>query len=189
MKRAWAVLAPGAGERAQAALQAQLLAAYAEPHRAFHTHQHLAECLDWLAEYAALAERPEEVEVALWFHDAVYDVHRHDNEAVSANWARTALLDAGAARDVAGRVEALVLATRHSIAPATSDEQLLVDIDLAILAAPPSRFAEYEAQIRREYAHVPTALFATRRGAVLRGFLDRLARPWRPASKPRRGPT
>lgn len=155
------------------ALHAKLLARYAEPHRAYHTPQHLAECLALFDEFRALAQRPAEVEIALWFHDAVYDVHRHDNEAVSADWARTALLAAGAALDAAGRVAALVLATRHSAAPATPDEQLLVDIDLAILGAAPVRFAEYEAQIRVEYGFVPPPVFQEKRGAILAGFLAR----------------
>lgn len=168
-RTAWQAL----GAAASDALHTRLLARYAEPHRAYHTQQHLAECLVLFDEVRHLAKRPVEVEVALWFHDAVYDVHRHDNEAVSADWARTALLEAGAPADVAGRVAALVLATRHSVAPATPDEQLLVDIDLAILGAAPARFAEYEAQIRREYGHVPAAVFAEKRGQILAAFRAR----------------
>ena len=168
-RAAWQAL----GAAPNDALHAELLASYAEPPRAYHTGQHLAECLVLFDEFRVLAERPAEVEVALWFHDAVYDVHRHDNEAVSADWAHAALLDAGATADVAGRVAALVLATRHSVAPATADEQLLVDIDLAILGAAPARFAEYEAQIRVEYGFVPPAVFSEKRGAILAGFLAR----------------
>lgn len=168
-QRAWQAL----GARGGDALHAELLARYAEPHRAYHAQQHLAECLALFDEARHLARRPAEIEVALWFHDAIYDVHRHDNEALSADWARAALLAAGASADVAARVEAMVLATRHSVAPQTADEQLLVDIDLAILGAAPARFAEYEAQIRREYAHVPPALFNEKRGAILAGFLAR----------------
>lgn len=168
-RTAWQALGAGANDL----LHAALLARYAEPQRAYHTQQHLAECLALFDGFAALAERPAEVEMALWFHDAVYDVHRHDNEAQSADWARRALCDAGAPTAVAERVASLVLATRHSVAPATPDEQLLVDIDLAILGAAPARFAEYEAQIRREYAHVPPAVFNEKRGAILAGFLAR----------------
>lgn len=169
LQRAWAAL----GARDGGPVQAELLARYAEPHRAYHSRQHLHECLALFAEFASLAVHPAEVEVALWFHDAVYDVHRHDNEAQSADWARSALLAAGAPADAAGRVAALVLATRHSMAPATPDEQLLVDIDLAILGAAPARFAEYEAQIRVEYAFVPQEVFNEKRGAILASFLAR----------------
>jgi len=152
-----------------------LLARWAEPHRRYHTLQHLRECLALFAAHRELAERPGEVAVALWFHDAVYDTARHDNEAVSADWAERVLRDAGAAREVAERVVALVLATRHGQGPATPDERLLVDIDLAILGAAPARFDEYERQIRDEYGFVPEDVFRDRRAAILRGFLERPA--------------
>ena len=54
-----------------------------------------------------------------------------------------------------------------------NDEQLLVDVDLAILGAPPDRFDEYETQVRREYAHVPETDFRARRKRILEGFLSR----------------
>jgi len=152
---------------------ASLLARWSEPHRRYHTLQHLGECLALFDAERALAEHPGEVAIALWFHDAVYDTGRHDNEAASADWAARVLDAAGAASDVAGRVRALILATRHDQAAATADERLLVDIDLAILGSDAARFAEYERQIRDEYAFVPDAVFRAKRGEILRGFLAR----------------
>ena len=152
---------------------AALLARWAEPHRRYHTPQHLHECLALFERDRALAEHPGEVAIALWFHDAIYDTARHDNEAASADWASRVLLQAGAAPDVAARVHALILATRHSEVAATADAKLLVDIDLAILGAGPARFDEYELQIRDEYAFVPEDTFRDRRAEILRGFLAR----------------
>ena len=65
-------------------LYEQLLQAYSEPQRHYHTLQHLAECLQLQSESAHLAQHPAEIAIALWFHDAVYDVKAHDNEARSA---------------------------------------------------------------------------------------------------------
>jgi predicted metal-dependent HD superfamily phosphohydrolase len=170
--RAWSGLgAAGAGED----VFATLLQRYAEPQRAYHTQQHLAECLALFEEAQALAEHPAEVEMALWFHDAIYDPQRKDNEECSASWAQRALGGAGAASARAGRVAALVLATRHLRPPAGADECLLIDIDLAILGAGEARFAEYERQIRVEYGFVPAPEFAARRRAVLGSFLARPA--------------
>lgn len=156
-------------------LREQLLARYAEPHRAYHSQQHLAECIALLEPALHLAQHPAEVEMALWFHDAVYEPRRHDNEAHSAAWAQRALLAAGVDGEAAARVHALVMATCHSTVPANSDAQLLVDIDLAILGASPARFAEYERQIREEYGFVPGWLFRRKRRAVLRAFAQRTA--------------
>ncbi len=156
-----------------AAAFAQLVARYSEPQRHYHTLQHLGECLDYFSPVRALAQHPGEVEAGLWFHDAIYALQAHDNEAQSAAWASRALLDAGVAPAAAARVHALVMATRHTALPQLDDEKLLVDIDLSILGAGDARFAEYESQIRREYAFVPEALFNTKRRAVLQSFLDR----------------
>ena len=67
-----------------------------------------------------------------------------------------------------------MMVTRHTGVPVDADEQLLVDIDLAILGAEPARFAEYDRQIREEYNHVPGWLFKRKRRAILHSFLDRL---------------
>jgi predicted metal-dependent HD superfamily phosphohydrolase len=149
------------------------MAAYSEPQRHYHTLQHLGECLAWLEREKAVATRPGEVALALWFHDAIYDLQAHDNEQRSADWARDAMRSAGVAEDAAQRVHALVMATRHDAVPQDPDVQLLVDIDLSILGAPPARFAEYERQIRAEYAHVAPELFEPRRRAILARFLQR----------------
>jgi predicted metal-dependent HD superfamily phosphohydrolase len=152
----------------------QLVAAYSQQHRHYHTLQHLRECLAHFDAAASLARRPAEVELALWFHDAVYDPQRHDNEERSADWARRAVLAAGCGEEVAQRVAHLVLATKaHVAADADPDTQVLLDIDLAILAAAPARFAEYERQVRAEYAHVPEGAFGAGRARVLAGFLAR----------------
>lgn len=169
-QRAWAgVGAQGAGGE----LCAQVLARYAEPHRHYHTQQHLGECLAAFERVRDLAAHPGEVELALWFHDAIYEVTRHDNEEQSAHWALRELQAAGAMEDATQRVYQLVMATRHTAAPSAGDEQLLVDIDLSILGAAPARFAQYEAQIREEYAFVPRWLFRRKRKAILQTFLDR----------------
>jgi predicted metal-dependent HD superfamily phosphohydrolase len=154
-------------------LLAALLERWAEPHRKYHSLQHLRECLVLFEEQRVLAEKPGEVAMALWFHDAVYETQRHDNEAASAQWARRVLEQAGAAPGVASRVDDLIMATRHGQMPATPDACLLVDIDLAILGATPARYAEYEHQIREEYAHVAQAVFREKRSQILRMFLAR----------------
>lgn len=173
-QRAWA----GCGAASSGAdIYQALLIRYQEPQRHYHTLQHLTECLQGFAVVADLPgsapEHPAEVELALWFHDAIYDIKPSDNEGRSADWARQVLVQHGAADAVAERVHALILATRHTAQPVAGDAQILVDIDLAILGAAAPRFAEYEQQIRREYADVPGWLFRQKRRAILRGFLQR----------------
>jgi predicted metal-dependent HD superfamily phosphohydrolase len=156
-----------------ARILAELLAGYTEPQRAYHTLQHLAECFAAFDNSRGMAERPGEVAIALWFHDAIYDSHTSDNEARSAAWAEAVVLAAGGGREVGSRVRDLILATRHLEAPGPGDQALLADIDLAILGADADRFDEYEAQIRREYAWVPESVYRAERARFLAGFLAR----------------
>ena len=174
LHRSWAHAWRGAGATGDGdAIHQALVAAYDEPHRKYHTSQHLNECIDLFETVEGMALHASEIELALWFHDAVYDVKRADNEESSAAWAKSAVLQAGAAHQVADRIHSLVMVTRHTGVPAAPDEQLLVDIDLAILGAGKERFAEYERQIREEYAFAPAWLFRRKRRAVLKSFLDR----------------
>lgn len=174
LQRSWTrvwqgIGAGGDGEQVRAAL----VAAYAEPRRKYHSLQHLTECLEWFERVRELPRHAAEVELALWFHDAVYDVKGTDNEQRSADWAAAELVKAGVTPEVIGRVSALILATKHTAAPTEPDQQVLVDIDLAILGAAEPRFAEYGQQIRDEYAFVPEELFKPRRRALLGSFLER----------------
>jgi len=146
------------------ALYQELVARYREPHRRYHTLQHLEECFARFEELRAAAEHPREVELAIWFHDAIYDPRRADNEERSAAWARSVAGDS---------VATLVLATRHDALPASADATVLVDVDLWILGAPQSRFDEYEAQVREEYGWVPTLVYRRKRRALLESFVAR----------------
>lgn len=126
----------------------ELVARYSEPHRKYHTLRHLDECLATFAECRTLAERPAEVEVALWFHDAIYDTRSNRNEARSAALATAAVRDAGKSSECSQRIETLVMVTRHAASPTGTDAKVLVDVDLSILGAEPQRFDEYERQVR-----------------------------------------
>jgi predicted metal-dependent HD superfamily phosphohydrolase len=154
-------------------LHRDVMLRYSEPHRYYHTPQHLAECFEKVRDIISLAEHPAEVHVGLWFHDAIYDTRRHDNEQQSADWARAAARELGAGTESAQRIHDLIMFTRHSAAPVGADAQVLVDADLSILGAPPARFQEYEAQIRREYAWVPDEMFRSGRAKILKELLGR----------------
>lgn len=158
-------------------LYAELTTRYAEPRRHYHSLRHLEECLAHLD--AALddgrsaPESAAEVECALWFHDAVLDPLRSDNELRSAEWAQRSIREAGVDAATGERIAALILATRHDAVPATDDARWVADVDLAILGADATRFPEYERQVRAEYSGVPGILFRRRRRAILEGLLTR----------------
>ena len=152
----------------------RLVAAYGEPHRHYHTLEHLAEVF----RVAGRLGGGPVVELAVWFHDAVYDPLAIDNEARSADLVADWLAPLGVPSDVTGRAAELVRSTAHLTAESTTDDrQVLVlrDADLAILGAAEARYRQYAADIRREYAHVPDADYRRGRTAVLELFLARPA--------------
>lgn len=150
-----------------------LVAAYAEPHRRYHNGEHVDACLRELDRCPEPPAVLREVELALWFHDAIYSPLRAGNEQRSADWAVAFLKENQADHDAKGRVSGLILATLHDAPAQTDDEALLVDIDLSILGQPASVYERFERAIRQEYRLVPWFIYRKKRAEVLRGFLDR----------------
>jgi len=177
LRRSWLRMWRGLGARGDGAdAFDELCRRYGEAHRSYHTLQHLEECLACFDGVRELATNAAEVEAALWFHDAIHDPRRDDNEARSAGLARERLGDAGVRADRVSQVESLVMATAHAepAEPAgTADRRLVVDIDLLILAAGSRRFAEYERQVRTEYRFVPDVVYRRKRRALLESVLAR----------------
>jgi predicted metal-dependent HD superfamily phosphohydrolase len=169
----WRSTWDGLGLAAPEGLYPQICLRYQEPHRAYHTLRHLEECFSHFDGARHLAQHAAEVELALWFHDAIYDPHAADCEEQSAAWAARALSEAGAAAAPIERITSLVLATKHAGSASSPDQAVLLDTDLSILGAPRKRFIEYEAQVRSEYAFVPEEGFRAARRAILARFLER----------------
>ena len=135
--------------------------------------------LDGLHRLGASVTDPAAVELAIWYHDAIYDPAASDNEARSAALLRHEMADLAdpALLDAA---EAMVRRTAgHTLPPELSgprrdDCALFLDLDLAVLGAPPEAYAAYEQGIAAEYLplHGPAA-YRAGRAAFLRGMLNR----------------
>ncbi|MCK5726806.1 MAG: hypothetical protein KAH22_08290 [Thiotrichaceae bacterium] len=149
----------------------QLIQAYNEPQRAYHTIQHLNECLalvDW-AQQQGLAQCTDLLELALWFHDAVYIPRKSNNEIKSADWACQLYPQHST---IGNELRSLIMITCHSAQAQSAQEQLIIDIDLAILGQSPERFQQYEQQIRAEYRWVPNIIYKKKRTAILQHFFN-----------------
>ncbi|WP_442932331.1 HD domain-containing protein [Micromonospora sp. NBC_01699] len=152
-----------------------LLRRWREPHRHYHTVEHLVAVLDVVDAEAGWTGDTDPVRLAAWCHDAIYDPRSpgDTNERASAALATELLTGLGLPAAAVAEVERLVLLTAgHRVEPTDRAGALLCDADLAILAAPAAAYDEYAAAIRREYAHVPAEDFRAGRAAVLRDLLD-----------------
>jgi predicted metal-dependent HD superfamily phosphohydrolase len=159
-------------------LRAELVAVYSAPDRHYHGLRHIETLLGLADACAGVIADRDAVEAAIWFHDALYDPRRSDNEEQSALLAVERL--AGTAES--GRIERIADMIRatagHALpemasAEARQDCALFLDMDLAILGSPAADFDVYEAEVRREYGWVSDAQWRLGRRAVLAGFLSR----------------
>lgn len=147
----------------------KLIAAYSQKQRAYHTIQHLYECLVLVETIRSELNDSNAVALALWFHDAVYDPQAKDNELKSAE-----LFEQYLAQDLQidhiQKIKRWIAATQKHEPTEELDLQFLLDIDLAILAASAERFVEYEQQIQQEYAWVDPDVYSIKRKEVLAHF-------------------
>lgn len=150
-----------------------LLDAYSQKHRRYHTGEHISATLRHLDAVADLADHTFEIEVALWFHDAIYKPFSAKNELDSADWAAKFLSNNGVSPDRISRVHRLIMATVHTAEIQSGDQQLMVDIDLSILGVPSAVYAQFEKNVRYEYRLVPYFLYKKKRKEILASFLAR----------------
>src|SRR5713101_2486213 len=151
----------------------EITRAYSEPHRHYHTLEHIAHALTLFDGARASVRDADAAELALWLHDFVYDPRAKDNEARSAAYARRLLAEGGIVPAVGEQVTDLIMATCHASPPDAPDARYVVDADLSILGASAAEFDRYERQVRQEYAFVSEPDWRTGRARILRVFLDR----------------
>lgn len=169
----WMQLWPGVSQEYVRLAFYRISSKYAEPHRAYHTLQHVEACLKAFDQFKELATEPRAVEAALWWHDLIYDTHVRDNEQRSADIAQVDMTMLGCPHAFREHVVRLILATAHGRALAERDEQLAADIDLHPLGVSPARYKQDVTAIRKEYEWVPWEEYAKKRAAILQKFLDR----------------
>ena len=150
-----------------------LFEAYSEKHRRYHTVEHISATLRHLDDVVDLADSANEIEMALWFHDAVYKTVSSTNELDSAALVLDFLSSNGVSIAITDRVYKLVMATDHRMKAKGNDQLLIVDIDLSILGANELVFSQFEKNVRYEYRHVPNFLYSRKRKEILANFLQR----------------
>lgn len=150
----------------------QVYAAYSERHRYYHTIQHIDAMLAHFDSVSEYANAPAELELAIWFHDAIYKAFSKTNELDSAVWAKEFLLSNGYDPDGSESVFNLIMATLHNGQPRDLDQKLMVDIDLTILGSSPSVYDEFERNVRKEYRLIPSFIYRKKRKQILQGFLN-----------------
>ena len=129
----------------------KLAAMYGESWREYHTMAHIDCCLEYFDRCQHVASDPDAIEMAIWFHDCIYEVGAQDNEARSRDW----FLDVSNRHldsDFRNVVDILIMDTVHRTEPETSDGKLLADIDLTSFGLPWEHYMRDGDNVRREMA-------------------------------------
>lgn len=141
--------------------------AYNEPHRAYHTVEHLAELFDKMEENRRhINDLPFIIAVIFW-HDLAYKSDREsvlagfNNEEASAIFAEEDLKSLGFEDYFIKKVAETIRMTRGHLKaqPDIGDAALFLDMDISILAARPERFRTYCNQVREEFKEFTDAEF------------------------------
>ena len=150
-----------------------LLSLHNDPARRVHTAQHLLDCFAKLKHWHRETQSFHQVAMAIWFHDALFDPQRHDNEARSARLASERLLASKVAPDTAQGIRELIISTRPGEQLQTCEARLLHDIDRAVLGTSEELYNRYERNLRYENSHVGDFIYRRKRIEQLQALLTK----------------
>lgn len=109
---------------------------------------------------------------AVFYHDAVYNVLKKNNETKSAELAILHLSKMGVPLILQQQCCELIMATRHHGLSSNNDCNYFTDADLSILGSAPAVYQRYVKAIRKEYVFYPDIIYNKGRQKVLNHFLQ-----------------
>lgn len=160
---------------------------YSEPHRAYHNLMHIEACLRHFHEMVIeiiQSEAPalwvdqqqsivDSLELAIWFHDIVYDPQSSNNEEESVLLMKKFCSDFSVDKYIMNDAAHLIMCTKSHNEAITIQDKLMNDIDLSILGESPKVFWAYEHGIRKEYSLVPDDVYRVERSKIMKKFADK----------------
>jgi predicted metal-dependent HD superfamily phosphohydrolase len=127
-----------------------LLRCYTGSERHYHGIRHILAMLEDFDRLKSEFRQPLAAELAIFFHDAIYDASRSDNETRSAEELRKSLGNS-IGTEIVEAACSMIEATKAHTATGNSDADLLIDLDMAILAQDWPIYLRYARDVMREY--------------------------------------
>ena len=125
---------------------------YRDKSRGHHSLKHVEECIDWVrGDLKKEISRPVMMELAFYWHDAVYVATRHSNETESAALAIVDLSKTEIQIFEMAEVMTFILTYEGGLKPTTNDAKYFRDIDYWIIGSPRERYLSYMKGIEKEY--------------------------------------
>ncbi len=144
---------------------------YSSKKRHYHTLSHLEDISTQLDEIRKKLNDREVILFTLYYHDAIYDARKTDNEERSAALAMRRMEEIGVPEESRSKCAAQIIATKSHQKSPDSDTNLFTDADLSILGRPWDDYEAYFKKIRKEYSIYPDFLYKPVRNKVLAHFL------------------
>lgn len=145
---------------------------YNESFRQYHNLNHISELFEYFDSYKHYLKHPNEVALAIFYHDVIYNVWSKQNEWKSAELAKEHLHLCKVNTECISRIYKLILVTKNHCPETNVDETWFIDFDMAILGQPWDTYFQYTQNIRKEYATVPSFMYKKGRKKVLQHFLE-----------------
>ena len=146
---------------------------YSQKQRAYHNLEHVIDCLTQLDNYEDFIADKDVVELAIWYHDIIYNPYGKENELKSAQEAAHFISKQNADKNLIEKVYQLILCTIHTNPPTNEAEALIMDIDISILGSPEPQYIAYCEKIRKEYKWIPGPIYRSKRKEIMNRFLQR----------------
>jgi predicted metal-dependent HD superfamily phosphohydrolase len=147
---------------------------YTESSRCYHNQTHIQKMLDFSFLYADEIQDADTLQLAIFYHDIIYNSLSKNNEIESAALAVEQLSKTNFPTEKIKLVEQFIVSTqKHFPIIEQLDLPYFLDFDLAILGTERSIYIDYAEKIRKEYKWVPTFLYNKNRKKVLQHFLER----------------
>ncbi len=143
---------------------------YSSKDRAYHNLTHIAESLK---EYDNFNSYSPKIELAIWYHDVIYNPKRNDNEEKSSEFAKNQLINMNINHSLINDSIRIINSTKHTFVLSNLDEMIMSDIDLSIFGKDKQRLMQYEEGIRFEHGFVPENVYRIERAKILRRFFEK----------------
>jgi predicted metal-dependent HD superfamily phosphohydrolase len=139
--------------------------------RYYHTVRHINYMINHVKDFKLTKKEQAKLELAIWFHDIVYDAQKTDNEKNSG----IKLVHFGESigirlKDI-NEMTDLILDTKHNITPTTKLGKIICDLDLREFVSDRQKLNTPE--VRKEYSHLSDEEFNKGRVEFLKTMLKK----------------
>jgi len=167
-------------------LYEDLCCKYSSKDRFYHTLLHIENMISdldsvWIHFVDSIKNTYDDIEraynnlyLAIWFHDSIFDPKSKENEINSADFTAYELQKLNYSEIDLKKICELILCTiDHRPMKDTVLFKLFLDLDLAIFGKEEDEYYKYSKNIRLEYSHVPDQIYFEKRKNLLNIFLNK----------------